>query len=280
MVCTMLNTNFSVSICVYGKDNPIWFKNAVNSILEQTQCPNEVVLVVDGPVTEELNLIISDFEKNEIFRIIRFKENQGHGNARRAGLNACTNELVAIMDADDISEPTRFEKQLNIFSQFPETTIVGSNIAEFVDTPRNIVGLRTVETSDAGIKKDMKKRCPMNLVTVMFKKSSIEAAGGFIDWFCEEDYYLWIRMAQLNMKFANIPEVLVNVRVGNEMYRRRGGWKYFKSEAKLQNYMLRNKIIGILQYTLNTTKRFVVQVLMPNAVRGWVFKKFARTKAQ
>ena len=120
----------------------------------------------------------------------------------------------------------------------------------------------------------------MNLVTVMFKKSSVDKAGGFIDWYCEEDYYLWVRMSLANMKFKNVDDDLVNVRVGNEMYRRRGGIKYFKSEAALQKYMFKNKVIGFVTFFINVNKRLIVQVLLPNKLRGWVFKKFARTNAE
>ena len=116
----------------------------------------------------------------------------------------------------------------------------------------------------------------MNLVTVMYRKSDIQKVGGFIDWYCEEDYYLWIRLAQNNFQFYNIQENLVNVRVGKEMYSRRGGWRYFKSEARLQWYMFRNKIIGFPRYVFNTVGRFAVQVAMPNKVRGFVFKKLFR----
>ena len=83
-------------------------------------------------------------------------------------------------------------------------------------------------------------------------------------------------MVLSEMKFANVPDNLVNVRVGKEMYQRRGGVKYFKSEAKLQKFMLDNKIIGFGTYVVNISKRWVVQVLLPNKLRGWVFKKFAR----
>ncbi len=274
----MNDRKFSVSMCVYGKDNPAWFETAVESVLHQTRRPDEVVLVVDGPVPDELNTIICRYEAMPLFHVIRFAENQGHGNARRAGLEACTYELVAIMDADDISLPERFAVQLQVMEMNPVVDIVGGNITEFVGAPENIVGQRDVPAADSDIKEYMKKRCPMNLVTVMFKKSSIERAGGFIDWYCEEDYYLWIRMAQHEMVFANVPDVLVNVRVGKEMYNRRGGKKYFKSEKKLQKYMLENKIIGRGTYISNVLKRWIVQVLLPNRLRGWVFKKFARKK--
>ena len=124
----------------------------------------------------------------------------------------------------------------------------------------------------------MKKRCPFSQMSVMLKKSDVQAVGGYIDWYCEEDYYLWVRMAQAGMKFANIEDLLVNVRVGLDMYNRRGGLRYFKSEAKLQKYMLKNKIIGLPTYLVNVTKRLIVQVLLPNRVRGWVYRAFARTR--
>lgn len=275
----MSNMKFSVAMCVYGGDRADWFKIAVDSILNQTVKPSEVVLVVDGPVPEELNGVICEYEKMDIFNVIRFETNQGHGNARRAGLENCSNELVAIMDADDISAPSRFEKQIAEFEKDMELDIVGGNITEFVGEPENIVGQRVVFLNDSEIKQDLKKRCPMNLVTVMYKKSSVNKVGGFIDWYCEEDYYLWVRMALANMKFGNVSENLVNVRVGKEMYQRRGGLKYFRSEKALQKYMKKNKIIGFGTYFMNVTKRFIVQVLLPNKIRGWVFKKFARKEA-
>ena len=263
-------------MCVYGKDNPDWFRTAVDSVIEQTKKPDEIVLVVDGPVPDELGAVIAEYEKLEFFKVIRFEKNQGHGNARRAGLENCTNELIAIMDADDISVHDRFEKQLAAFDNDHEIAIVGGNITEFVGNPENIIGQRTVFAADREIKDDMKNRCPMNLVTVMFKRSKVQDVGGFIDWFCEEDYYLWLRMLLAEMKFANVSDNLVNVRVGKEMYQRRGGIKYFKSEAKLQGFMLKNKVISFPRYMINVNKRLIVQVLLPNRLRGWVFKKFAR----
>lgn len=124
----------------------------------------------------------------------------------------------------------------------------------------------------------MKKRCPMNQPTVMFKKSDVLEVGGYVDWYCDEDYYLWIRMALANKKFANTNAVLVNMRTTYDSYRRRGGRKYFQSEKKLQKYMRKNKIIGFGTYIANVTERFILQVLMPNKLRGWIFRKFAREK--
>lgn len=274
----MENLKFSVSMCTYGKDNPQWLKTAIESILNQTVKPDEVVLVVDGPVPDELDCVIKEYEASPIFKVIRLKKNMGHGQARRIGLENCAFELVALMDSDDISVPERFSKQIECFKEDDLLDIVGGNITEFIDSPDNIVGARVVPETDAEIKEYMKKRCPMNQVTVMFKKASVDKVGGYIDWFCEEDYYLWLRMFLGGMKFANVTDNLVNVRVGKEMYGRRGGIKYFKSEARLQKFMLDNKIIGFGTYLMNVLKRLIVQVLLPNKLRGWVFKKFAREK--
>lgn len=148
------------------------------------------------------------------------------------------------MDSDDIAVSDRFEKQMAYIEAHPEVDALGGQIDEFIGEPSNVVGTRNLPLTDGEIKTYLKSRCPMNLVTVMLKKDAVKKAGGYIDWYCEEDYYLWVRMTEQGMNFANLPDNLVNVRVGEEMYQRRGGLKYFKSEAKLQNYMYSKGIIG------------------------------------
>lgn len=272
----MTNQNFSVSMCVYRGDDPQWFRQATESLLNQTCPPSEVVLVVDGPVPEELDRVICAYETNPLFRVLRLPENRGHGYARRLGLEQCSRELVAIMDADDLCAADRFEKQLAVFRDDPEVSVVGGQMSEFLREPENVVGYREVPLTNEQIRLDLKKRCPMNQVTVMMKKTDIQQVGGYLDWYCNEDYYLWVRLYLAGKRFANVPEVLVNVRVGEDMYQRRGGWKYFASERKLQKLMLEKKIIGVGTYFVNVAKRFVVQVLLPNGLRSWVFKTFAR----
>lgn len=276
-----MNTErFSVAMCVYGKNDIKWFVEAVNSVLNQTVMPDEIVLVVDGPVPEQMENTIQKFEQLDIFKTIRLPDNRGHGIARSVGLKGCSNELVALMDADDICAHDRFEKQLTAFQRHPEVSVVGGQISEFITSAAESVGIRTVPLTDQEIKEDLKKRCPFNQVTAMLKKADVERAGGYLDWYCNEDYYLWNRMYLAGMKFANVSDILVNVRVGEDMYQRRGGWKYWVSEWKMQNFMLKNRIIGLGDYVINVSKRFVVQVLLPNRLRSFVFQKFARTQAE
>lgn len=272
------NPSFSVAMSVYVKDNPIYFDRALSSItLKQTIRPSEIVLVCDGPLNNELNQVIDKYS-NMIsnFKVIRLPTNQGLGNALRVAVEKSSNELIARMDSDDVSVADRFEQQLNCYNMHPELDIVGGDITEFIGVEENIVGKRIVPQKDSDIKEYMKRRAAFNHVSVMFKKSSVQAAGGYQDWFWNEDYYLWIRMQLNNAVFANTGTVLVNVRVGNEMYRRRGGKKYFQSEYGLQKIMLNKKMIGTTTFIVNVIKRAVVQLLLPNTVRGWVFKKFAR----
>ncbi len=272
----MNGLSFSVLICVYMNDDPGHFDGALSSILHQTRKPDEVIMVVDGAIPEAIGEVIGKYEAMPFFKVIRLARNSGHGNARRTGLEHCSNELVALMDADDISVPERFEKQLKCFEDDRSLSIVGGYIKEFIHDTDTVVGVREVPENNAEIAEYIKKRCPFNQVTVMFKKSDVEAAGGYVDWYCEEDYYLWVRMFQKSMKFVNIAENLVFVRAGEEMYRRRGGWRYFRSEARLQKYMLDRGITDVFTFIVNVALRFILQVLMPNGLRGFVFKKFAR----
>lgn len=268
---------FSVCMSIYRNDKVDDFIVAIKSIFYQTCPPSEIVLVQDGPVSEELKTAVIKMQaKIPILKVVALEKNVGHAGARQAALDAANHDLIAIMDSDDISVPNRFELQLKAFKQNPDTSVVGGQIKEFIGTQDNIVGERIVPVKDAQIKTYLKSRCPINLVTVMYRKSDVQAVGGFIDWYCEEDYYLWIRLALARYKFYNVSDNLVYVRVGKKMYQRRGGWKYFKSEASLQSLMLQKQVISRPRYLFNVIGRFAVQVAMPNSLRGYIFQKLFR----
>lgn len=156
---------FSVCMSVYKNDKPTDFLVAVRSIYNQTNAPNDIVLVVDGPVGDELKSAISELEQEiPVMNIIWLPINQGHATARQMGLEAARNELCAVMDADDIAVPNRFEMQLQAFEEHPDVTVVGGFINEFIRTTENVVGTRIVPEHDAEIKDYLKSRCPMSLV--------------------------------------------------------------------------------------------------------------------
>lgn len=276
----MSNIDFSVAMSVYKNDNAIHFERALDSITElQTVKPSEIVLVVDGPIGDELNAVITKYEKKyDFFKAIRLTENKGLGNALKVAVENCNYELIARMDSDDVAVSDRFEQQLRYFADGSECDMVGGDVTEFIDSEDNLVGKRSVPTNHGEIIEYMKSRCAFNHPTVMFKKSVVLGVGGYIDWFWNEDYYLWIRMQLGGARFANTGTTLVNMRSGRDMYSRRGGKRYFDSEKKLQKFMLEKKMIGRVTYFKNVLKRFIVQCCLPNRLRGWVFRKFARKK--
>lgn len=271
---------FSILMSVYKNDNPVDFKSAVESVsIIQTRKPDEIIIVVDGPIPHELNCELSTLiERIPEIKPIYLQVNGGLGNALRVGTEAATNDIVARMDSDDIALPDRFEKEIGFLEENPDVVMVGGQISEFIGNPDNIVGNREVPCTNEEIYSWMKKRCPFNHMTVAFRKSKVLQVGNYIDWHYNEDYYLWIRMAEAGYKFANLPDTLVNVRVGREMYARRGGWKYFKSEKGLQDYMLKKRFIDLGTYLFNVVVRFGVQVAMPNSIRAFIFKKLFRKK--
>lgn len=272
-------TKYSVVTSVYKNDDPVFVERALESITTlQTLSPDEVVLIVDGPVSKLLENLIKFYEKeyNGLYHVIWLKENGGLGNALRIGVKEANNDIIVRMDSDDIAVTERFEKQVRYLQNHPECDIVGGQISEFIGEEDNIVGSRIVPCTNSEIYKGLRSRCPFNHMTVAMRRSKVLAVGNYQDWHYNEDYYLWIRMAEAGCNFANLPDTLVNVRVGKDMYARRGGWKYFKSEKGLQDYMLKKKMISLPRYIFNVAVRFGVQVAMPNSVRGFVFQKLFR----
>ena len=273
-------SKYSFLMTVYKNTNLENLKQSIDSMLNQTIAAEQIIIVFDGPVPEKVSEYIYGLKnKNEeLWTVVELKENKGQGLAARAGMAQCRNELVARMDDDDIMIPTRIEKQLAYMQEHPQIDVLGGNIAEFIGDISNIVGKRILPSKNQDILRYQKSRCPMNQMTTIMKKSKVDGAGGYQHWHFDEDSYLWARMTLAGCEFANLQEILCYVRVGEDMYRRRGGYKYYKSERDLFKFMYKNKIINWLEYQEAKFIRFVVQVLMPNGVRQWFFKTFAREK--
>ena len=264
---------------VYINSKPDEFLVAFGSIVNQTIPPDEIILIIDGPISTDLEYAINTIDSTKTnLHIIRFKENKGLGNALKIGVEQSSYDLIARMDSDDISLPDRFALQLNYYQQHPETDILGGQISEFIDKPDNIIGKRKVPLENDAIYAYMKKRCAMNHPTVMFRKESVIKAGNYQDWFQNEDYYLWIRMITKNCIFANLDKVLVNIRVNHDLYARRGGVNYFKSEAGIQILMRKLGLISWFREIYNISIRFFGQILIPNKLRAFFYQSLLRSK--
>ena len=272
--------NFSVLISIYSKENPEYLYQALNSCILQTLKPTEIVLIKDGPITNELQATIDDFEKKNrgLLNVISLKKNQGLGVALNKGLLSCKYEIVARMDGDDICEKNRFEKEIDIFSNNKDIDVVGSWISEFEENPNEARVIRDLPENSKDIVNFSKKRNPINHMTVMFKKSKVLAVGNYQTFHGFEDYYLWVRMLNSSMKFYNIQESLIRARGGLNQMGRRKGLHYLQNEIRLHwAFYKEMKYISFWRFLNNLLSRVIVR-LLPSSFLKYFYFKFLRTK--
>ncbi|MCQ2074669.1 MAG: glycosyltransferase [Bacteroidaceae bacterium] len=269
---------FSVLLSVYHGESADNLKTCFDSLKSQTRQPDEIVLVEDGPLSDELNALISILEtESPNLRVVRLEKCGGLGNALMEGMKYCRYPYVARMDTDDICLPARFEVQSDFLAEHPEIDICGSWHNEFKNTPENIIAIKKLPESHAELERYAKKRNPMNHPTVMFRKSSVEKAGGYQEFPLFEDYYLWARMFVAGCKFYNIQRPLLLFRTSDLTFEKRGGWKYAMIECKLELEMYRMGFISLLRMVGNICLRFPLRII-PLWMRKVVYMTFLRTK--
>ena len=162
MACSYKQLKFSVLLSLYYRENAEYLKQSLDSIFKQTVKPNEVVLVIDGPITPELKTVVNEYDSiYKELKIIPLKNNTGLGNALNEGLKHCLYDIVARMDTDDIAKPNRFEKQLEIFEKYPQVEVISCWIDEFQDSPLNIISTRKLPEYSYQIYQYAKSRCPI-----------------------------------------------------------------------------------------------------------------------
>lgn len=275
---------FSVIMSIYKNDRPEDLRVALDSLMNQTRRPDEIVIVGDGPVTKELEeerfafakLVHSASACAPRIVYLPQEKNRGLGEALAIAAEAATCPYLARMDADDICMPDRFEKQMRCFEEDPTLSVVGGMITEFEGQPENIVTERRLPLTDKEIKRFMKSRCGVNHVTVIFKKEDLMRAGNYRSDYRQEDYYLWARMMKAGCRFRNIPDVVVNVRSGKGQFARRSGWQYYLDHCAIFRYMRREGLISWADFLYVCTVRGIVQLLMPNWLRTWVYQHVLR----
>lgn len=273
----MNETKYSVLMSVYHKEKPEYLKESLISIFNQTLRPDEVILIKDGPVTKELEDVINKFlSEYDVFHVYSLEENKGLGYALNHGLQYCNNEVVFRMDTDDISLKERARVQLDYLNKHPDVSVLGSYIEEFIDDSGNNLYVKQVPLNDNEIKRMLKKKNTINHPSVVFKKSHILAVGSYIELKLNEDYYLWVRMAEKGYIFANIEEPLVKMRVTDETYLRRGGLKYFITQNSIYKYMKKNNYISSVEYTYGYFIRFIFRVVLTNRLRKLVYTRLLR----
>lgn len=266
------NKKYSVLMSLYKKEKPEYLRLALDSMLNQTIAPDEIVLVEDGPLTEELYSVLEEYPS---LHRVKNETNLGLGLALNVGLNACRNELVARMDTDDCSKPERCEKQLACFEEKPYLSIVGSHIDEFIGDISNVVSKRIVPTSSEAIYEYAKKRSAFNHPAVMYSKTAVLDNGGYADLKRNQDVDLFGRMQFKGYKAENIDESLLWFRSSDELAKRRKSWQNTWSYIATIRKFWKMGYSSFIDYVIVGVAQ-IGMYLMPVKIQNFIYKKFLR----
>lgn len=278
---TMSLQKYSVLMSVYKKTTPSELVRSIESMLQQTVKPAEIVIVEDGPITNEVSRVLSEYEAAYpgLFKIGGYTEGKGLWYALRYGMNACTFELIARMDSDDYAHPDRIERELRAFADDPSLGCVGTNVVEFEGDPDNPVALVELPSVHEEIIRFGRRRCPYRHSTLLYRKSAVVDAGGYQEMPLFEDYDLFLRMARSGVKFRNINEPLMYMATDNDFFMRRGQPDYLRKMLRFRRECLRRGDIRIWDYIVVSVPH-IITILAPNRVRRFIYQSFLRKPAR
>ena len=271
---------YSVLMSVYRKEDPAYMRVALDSMLAQTVFPDEVVMVKDGPLTDELEGVLAEYDRDNpgLFRFVSYPENRGLGYALSQGVLACRNELIARMDTDDYSFPDRMERQLAEFDADPALDMLGTQVYEFTDSPDKPVSVSDLPLAGDELARYSKRRNPFRHVPMVYRKSRVLAAGNYSpDFLYFEDWDLFSRMLAQGDRGRNLDDPLVAMRVSPDFFARRGGLAYLSRIWRFKTELYRRGYIGAADFLISFTPHLVVS-LMPNRLRGAVYTRMLRKR--
>ena len=266
----------SVLMSIYFKEKPEYFRESLESILNQTYFPDEIVLVKDGPLTNELEEVIKEYKEKLNIKTVPLEKNLGLGLALKEGVLHCSNEIIIRMDTDDIAIKNRIEEQVKIFNKDKEIGIVGSNAYNFENIVEDLETKSIFPKEDLEIQKFAKRRCPFLHPTVAFKKSIVLKVGNYNNLLWFEDYDIFLRILKIS-KGYNIQIPLLYFRSNSDLYKRRGGIGYIKREIKALTKFYKDGNMNLYYYLTNIFIRFGVRIC-GNNLRMKIYKKFLRGK--
>jgi glycosyltransferase involved in cell wall biosynthesis len=272
-----MTEGFTLLLPVYAGNVPQQLVEAFeSSVHRQNLRPDAVVVVEDGPLTDELTATLDSLQATSPVpvRRERLEVNSGLAAALNAGIAVVTTPLVARMDADDVSDPTRFERQIPVITE-RRLDLLGSGLAEFRGDIGTIVAVRVPPVGEPEIRRVIGFRQPFNHPTVVVRRSALVAVGGYPNGVGRfEDYVLFARLVAAEAAVDNLPDPLVYYRVDDGAYGRRGGWEQFRSEWSLQRELRRVGTTTRAQRLRNLLVRGPYR-LVPAAVRTRVYRRFA-----
>lgn len=266
----------SVLMTVYEREAPHFLSASLESVRNQTSPADEVVLIKDGSLTGPLDAVISEYSRRLPLKVIAGPK-VGLCEALRVGVMACTGELIARMDSDDLCLPQRLRTQTEALRLNPGVDVVGSAIAEFLTDPSHPHAIRRLPLAHKEIAACAKFRNPMNHVSVMFRRDAVLRAGGYRHAPGFEDWHLWNRMIHAGSRLMNLNETLVLVRVGNGMLKRRSGLQYVKDEVAFHRDMYHAHLLSFWELAQSLLVRVPVR-FAPESVLRVVYARALRSQ--
>lgn len=263
-----MRPGFSVFVPVHSGVDAAHFARALDSVVDQTVVPDEVLVIEDGPLDAGQIEVLEAFGAAHpgLLRRIAFPVNRGPGAAAAAGILEARNDVVARLDSDDIALPHRFETQLRHLEQ-QRCDVVGASMLEFEGDESNVVGVRRLPTTHEEIARYARTRSPLNQPTVMLRRDAVLAAGNYVELGLVEDYDLWARMLAHGSRMANIDEPLVLFRCSAAMFARRGGGRHLRAEWLLQRRLQQYGLIGPVRRWANLVVRIGFRLLPARLLR-------------
>lgn len=269
----------SIILPYYQGDQADHLELALESLLNQTLKASEIVLIQDGPIPATLEGLVQKYANaNPEIKKVILPQNKGLSAALNAGIEAASQEWLARMDADDICEIDRLEKQWRQIEADPDLAIIGAWIDEYDEEMQTLTATRRLPEEHEAIRNYAAWRCPFNHMTVMYRKSVLLEIGKYHDFGAVgDDYELWARFLMNGHKAYNIQEPLVKARAGKAMFsERRRGLKYLRNEIKEINALYRIGLLKPWHYVFHIVLKTIVR-LAPGVVVKWIYKGIRRT---
>jgi glycosyltransferase involved in cell wall biosynthesis len=271
----MDSCTFSLLMAVYGGDDPAALDEALGSVAALNGPSPPVILVVDGPISDLLEHVLQRWSSLLDLHLHRLPSNVGLARALNHGLRHVPTEWVARFDADDLLLPNRFLLQLEWINA-TGASVCSGHIEEFDGETGALLGLRLVPEDEREIRRLLPFRSPFNHVAAMYRRDDVLAVGGYPNVPLKEDYALWATLLAQGLRAGNVPAVLVRVRAGKNMIRRRRSWSAVKSEYLLQRLLLKLRLtspwsaapVGLLRCLPAVVPGWVVSLLYRWALRS------------
>lgn len=268
----------AVLLPVYKKDKPEYLSLAIRSILNQSYSDFTLYLGVDGPIDKELRSVIENATEDKRVCPIFFEGNRGLAIVLNDLLEVAFSQkfdFIARMDADDISKPDRFLKQIKFLDEHPDIDVVGGAISEIDEEGKSRNKIITYPLSSEDCRQFFAKRNPHAHPAVMFRSSFFDKIGhGYRPEYRQnQDTMLWLDGFANGTFNANIPDVVLNFRMTESLFKkRRNGWKFAKKQFKdrlminrILNYGFAADVFGFAMFILQ---------LVPTPIRKFAYKVF------